>query len=260
MSFVSHIPHYCIQYVEMYHSKTDTSTKKKILDDMSIENGQVRLLICTSAAGMGVNFSGIKYVINFGPPKNIDDLLQQFGRAGRDGTRAFHILLHMPRHCRYIQKEMLEYIQTKNCLRQQLMAFYGVLQESEKTVVHYCCYMCAAKCICGGTDSNANKEHPLLSLCEEHTDDVDDNCIDSMRVCEDDELCKMLSTSIDFHHCLHDFEESYKTCDIVNSVIENLPYLLFHDNVVELCKICCTHVVLLIMADIQSYFGRNFSN
>ena len=131
---------------------------------------------------------------------------------------------------------MLIYIQTKNCLKQQLIAFYGGLQESEKTIGHYCCNMCSAKCICGGTDFNANKEHPLFSLCEEYTDDVNDNRIASMRelVFEGEELFNMLSTSSDFYRCSHDFEESYKTCDIVNSVIKNLPYLLSHDNVVKL--------------------------
>jgi superfamily II DNA helicase RecQ len=31
---------------------------------------------------MGVNFATIKGVINFGPPKEMDIFVQQFGRAG----------------------------------------------------------------------------------------------------------------------------------------------------------------------------------
>ena len=43
----------------MYHSKTNEKVKEKIRDDMS-SDGLIRVLICTNAAGMGVNFKGSK--------------------------------------------------------------------------------------------------------------------------------------------------------------------------------------------------------
>ena len=42
--------------------------KASIANDMSASRGRVRILLCTSSAGMGVNFSQINYVIHFAPP------------------------------------------------------------------------------------------------------------------------------------------------------------------------------------------------
>ena len=60
---------------------------------MNQENGKIGILIATSAAGMGVNFKGVQNVLNFGPPKDMDTFVQQFGRAGRDVNNAMAILL-----------------------------------------------------------------------------------------------------------------------------------------------------------------------
>ena len=75
-----------IKHIEMYHSKTTENMKERIKHVMDDPNGITRVLIATSAAGMGVNLKGVNNVINFGPPKDMDGFVQQFGRAGRDGS------------------------------------------------------------------------------------------------------------------------------------------------------------------------------
>lgn len=60
---------------------------------MNDENGNIRVLIATSAAGMGVNYKGSSNVVHYSPPKDIDSFVQQLGRAGRDGSQTFHMLL-----------------------------------------------------------------------------------------------------------------------------------------------------------------------
>ena len=40
----------------MYHSKTPESVKEKTRQDLAVEGGYTRVLVCTNAAGMGVNF------------------------------------------------------------------------------------------------------------------------------------------------------------------------------------------------------------
>lgn len=45
---------------DMFHSKTKDNVKDKIRTDMATD-GKIRVLICTNAAGMGVNF--ILYII-----------------------------------------------------------------------------------------------------------------------------------------------------------------------------------------------------
>lgn len=75
--------------------------KETIKLEMNNPNGKLRILIATSAAGMGVNFSNLNQVINYRPPKDIDSFVQQIGRAGRDtATIAMALLVYNGRQCR----------------------------------------------------------------------------------------------------------------------------------------------------------------
>ena len=50
--------------------------------------------IAASAFGLGVDCSDIRRVINFGEPNTTEDLIQQSGRAVRDGSSAEAILYY----------------------------------------------------------------------------------------------------------------------------------------------------------------------
>lgn len=57
---------------------------------MSIEEdcksgGLKRIVIATGTLGMGINFPRVWYVVQYGLPKSIVDLMQQAGRGGRNG-------------------------------------------------------------------------------------------------------------------------------------------------------------------------------
>lgn len=52
---------------------------------MEKEGGTVRIVFCTVALGMGVNFAGLNYIIHYGAPKSVEDYFQECGRAGRSG-------------------------------------------------------------------------------------------------------------------------------------------------------------------------------
>lgn len=86
-----------LEHIEMYHSKTTDDEKKIIKEDMNSEIGKIRVLIATSAAGMGVNFKGVKYTVNYGCPRDMDTVVQQYGRAGRDGGFAMSLLIYTKR-------------------------------------------------------------------------------------------------------------------------------------------------------------------
>ena len=58
-----------IKFVDMYHSKTTDSVKESIKCNMNNTDGHNRILVATSAAGMGVNYKGVNNVINFGPSR-----------------------------------------------------------------------------------------------------------------------------------------------------------------------------------------------
>jgi superfamily II DNA helicase RecQ len=55
-------------------------------------SGQVLILICTKAFGMGVSPPGVKLIYHMSIPEDMDDYFQQIGRAGRDGSGAACVL------------------------------------------------------------------------------------------------------------------------------------------------------------------------
>jgi ATP-dependent DNA helicase RecQ len=112
-------------FVQMFHSCTTESVKDKIRIDMEDSAGTVRVLVATNAAGMGVNYKGVTSVLNFGPPQELDTLVQHIGRAGRDGSQSMHLLLYCGRQLRKVDVEVLTYLRNSNtCRRKVLLRAY----------------------------------------------------------------------------------------------------------------------------------------
>ncbi|MBR0739649.1 RecQ family ATP-dependent DNA helicase [Bradyrhizobium liaoningense] len=55
-------------------------------------------IICTSAFGMGLDVPNVRMVIHWQHPSTVEDYLQEFGRAGRDGKASVAVLLHDRSH------------------------------------------------------------------------------------------------------------------------------------------------------------------
>ncbi|XP_061193817.1 ATP-dependent DNA helicase RecQ-like [Saccostrea echinata] len=91
-TFVKHFGNDC-QLFEMFHSKTDEKVKEIISEDMN-KNGNIRILICTNAAGMGVNFYNAYHIVHYKLPRKLDTFVQQMGRAGRDGKLSDELILY----------------------------------------------------------------------------------------------------------------------------------------------------------------------
>ena len=78
--------------VSICHSNLSNGERKR--NEQAFMSGERRIMVATSAFGMGVNKSDVRLIIHYNLPLSIIDYYQQAGRAGRDGGKARRILLY----------------------------------------------------------------------------------------------------------------------------------------------------------------------
>lgn len=67
---------------------TNMSSHDKLKALENWRTGEVQVMVSTSAFGMGIDRKDVDVVVKVGVPQTLEDLVQMFGRAGRDGRSA----------------------------------------------------------------------------------------------------------------------------------------------------------------------------
>ena len=140
--------------VDMYTGETEPAVRDNILTGLHLNGSPIRVVIATSAFGMGVDCSNIRQVIHFGSAEDTDTYIQETGRAGRDGLLACAILIINKGNNRYIDKDMIAYSQNKTECRRSLL--FGDYDNPPNAVspLCLCCDICRAKCKCRQCENN----------------------------------------------------------------------------------------------------------
>jgi ATP-dependent DNA helicase RecQ len=77
-----------------YHAGMKADRRERVHEDFL--SRRVRVVVATSAFGMGIDVPDVRFVVHASVPESPDTYYQQIGRAGRDGEPAEVILFHRP--------------------------------------------------------------------------------------------------------------------------------------------------------------------
>lgn len=74
-----------------YHAGLDSRTRSERQAEW--KSGNIRIMVCTNAFGMGIDKPDVRFVVHLGPSDSIEAYFQEAGRAGRDSKRSYAVLL-----------------------------------------------------------------------------------------------------------------------------------------------------------------------
>ncbi len=128
-----------------YHGGLSSREKDKNMQLWMDE--KVQVIVATNAFGMGIDKANVKTVIHVQLPENIENYYQEAGRAGRNGEKAFAVLLTSPSDIiqtenQFIQvlpdKAFLNSMYVKLCNYFQIAYGEGIDEQFPFNLHHFC--------------------------------------------------------------------------------------------------------------------------
>jgi ATP-dependent DNA helicase RecQ len=110
-----------------YHAGLDSTIKDERQKDW--QNDKVRVMVATNAFGMGIDKPDVRLVLHIDCPDSLEAYFQEAGRAGRDGRKAYAVLLYNEADRRKLDKRISDTFPEKDYIRkvyEHLAYFYEV--------------------------------------------------------------------------------------------------------------------------------------
>ena len=110
-----------------YHAGLETATKDE--RQKAWQNDEIRVMVATNAFGMGIDKPDVRLVIHIDCPDSLEAYFQEAGRAGRDGFKAYAVLLYNDADHRKLDKRIADTFPDKDYVKkvyEHLAYFYQV--------------------------------------------------------------------------------------------------------------------------------------
>lgn len=111
-----------------FHSELTLEQKRQKLKDW--QDGEKKIIVATSAFGMGIDNNSVRFVIHYAIPKTLGEFYQESGRAGRDSKKSDCIILY-----KISDKRLLYYflssISSNKGREHSMMEIYKILEFCE---------------------------------------------------------------------------------------------------------------------------------
>jgi len=110
-----------------YHAGLEPAVKDQRQSEW--QHDKVRVIVATNAFGMGIDKADVRVVIHIDCPSSLEAYFQEAGRAGRDGQKAYAVLLYNGHDNRTLQKRVEDTFPPKEYVQQvyeHLAYFYQI--------------------------------------------------------------------------------------------------------------------------------------
>ena len=149
--------------VPFFHSRMGTAWDREQLLKRFVGQSRpaVHHIICTNAFGMGLDVPDVRLVVHWQHSASVEDLLQEFGRAGRDGRPSVSVIFHESNsqdvsRLRFMAEKTVEtalpsdrqtgalehryrqisrvaaVLNTKHCFRSEIKAYFGESSQARR--------------------------------------------------------------------------------------------------------------------------------
>ena len=110
-----------------YHAGLEPAVKDQRQSEW--QHDKVRVMVATNAFGMGIDKADVRVVVHMDCPSSLEAYFQEAGRAGRDGQKAYAVLLYNGHDNRTLQKRVEDTFPPKEYVQQvyeHLAYFYQI--------------------------------------------------------------------------------------------------------------------------------------
>ena len=158
----------------VYYSQTPKNHKESVSSSFEGLGGNVLLVFASTSLSMGIDFPHVRYVVHYGPSRNLTSHLQEAGRGERDGKQAFYLTIYHGCHSTAFEEDIKRAVtkSSNSCFRVSFLKDFDD-QVCPLSPFHDCCNVCHKACMCNSDASGCSQPVPIFDYLPESLGDDD---------------------------------------------------------------------------------------